>query len=217
MGKARLELTGKKFGKWTVIEYWCIIKNNTHWKCKCDCGTIRIVNGMSLVAKASQSCGCVQKEFISKLTERHGESRKGKATLEYVSWMSLKNRCNNKKGQNYKDYGGRGITVCDRWMQCFENFLEDMGRRPTPQHSIDRIENDKGYYKENCRWATGKVQTNNARSNVMIEYNGERMTASQWDDRLGFKKGTVWNRHYRGWDIQRIITQPIRKASGRFI
>lgn len=134
----------------------------------------------------------------------------GTHTPEYSTWGSMKERCLNKDSKAYPDYGGRGITICDRWMD-FANFLEDMGTRP-PGTTIDRIDNNKGYYKENCRWATQREQCNNKRNNIIIEHNGERMSVSQWSIRLGFKRTFIWARMSRGRTFEQAITGPFRKS-----
>ena len=124
---------------------------------------------------------------------------------EYYVWHSLKARCNCKTNKCYSFYGARGITVCDRWLQ-YKNFLADMGRRPTPKHTIERIDNSMGYSPDNCRWATMLEQSNNTRKNVWIEFNGNRKTLAQWERELEFSHGTIRTRLKRGWTIQDAIT-----------
>lgn len=109
----------------------------------------------------------------------------GKSTSEYTAWRTMRERCSKQDHHAYKDYGGRGINVCDRWKNNFDNFIDDMGLKPTPKHTLDRVDNNKDYSPENCRWATMKEQCNNRRSCVFVEYNGEIKTLSQWADVLG--------------------------------
>lgn len=135
----------------------------------------------------------------------HGEAGKNK-TKEYRTWAAVRNRCTNKKSKRYHEWGGRGITVCDRWSS-YQNFLEDMGRAPSPTHSIDRKENDKGYSKENCRWATPIEQSNNTRRTVMYEYLGEVRTIRGWCDIYGLRYKLVALRIWKGWTISRAITE----------
>lgn len=157
-------MIGKKFNRLLVIKKAPTQNNRLMWETKCDCGNFVIVSGTSLRIKHSKSCGCLQKEICSKLTSqrnfKHGLYKS--FTLEHVSWACMQKRCFYKKHKHYKYYGGRGITVCKRWKK-FENFLKDMGKKPTPKHSIDRVNNDKGYYPKNCRWATAKEQRANQR------------------------------------------------------
>lgn len=135
--------------------------------------------------------------------ERHGMADK----LIYSTWRNIKTRCYNKNTHNYKNYGGRGIVMCDRWLNSFSNFYEDMGDKPSSKYSIDRIDNDKGYSKENCRWASSKDQARNRSNNLILKYNGESMAAFDWCKRLGIRNQTLWIRLNRlGWSLERALT-----------
>jgi len=131
---------------------------------------------------------------------------------EYRTWKHIKERCNNKKCKAYKHYGGRGIKVCRRWENSYDYFLSDMGRAPSPAHSIERIDNNKGYSPDNCKWATLKEQMNNKRSNWVIEVFGENKTFAQWCELYNINPTTVRNRLFRkpGWDIERALTTPAK-------
>lgn len=126
------------------------------------------------------------------------ETRFNKNSPEYRAWYCMLMRCYNPKIKGYKDYGGRGITVCERWIRDYPAFLKDMGTRPTQSHSLERIENDKGYSPENCRWATKKEQQNNRRNNVQITHNGQTKTISQWADDFGVTRNVMYARYQRG-------------------
>jgi hypothetical protein len=150
-----IEMIGKRFGRWTVIKRAGTDKRGQIlWECICDCGNIRAINGWDLRNKKTKSCGCLRKEISTK----HGMS----AAQTYKSWANMKRRCNNPNNTHYENYGGRGIKIEDiRWLK-FENFFADMGERPEGC-SIDRRNNNLGYFKENCRWATSTVQSRNQR------------------------------------------------------
>lgn len=158
-GSAKFNLKDKKFGRWKVLEY----NGGSYWKCLCDCGKIKMVDGNSLRRGLSKSCGCLHKEIISKMGKdriRHGRSNKG--DLTYTSWQHMKRRVLNKNSPDFPNWGGRGIKVCERWIK-FENFLEDMGERPEGM-TLDRIDNDGNYEPSNCKWSTRKEQNRNKRN-----------------------------------------------------
>jgi len=136
------------------------------------------------------------------MKKTHGACR----STEYSIWQNMKNRCKNL---NDSRYGGRGIFVCDRWLNSFDNFLSDMGRRPNIMFSIERISNDKGYSPENCRWATKKEQSANRRSNIKIEYNGESMILSEWAKKINIPYPTLLNRVNKKWTIEDAFTTPV--------
>lgn len=184
-----IDLAGKRFGKLTVI---CRVQNNKHrqpqWKCICDCGNETIVVGQKLRNGITKSCGCLVHE--QKTAFKHGMT----GTVLHNRWLNMKSRCYNPRNKRYDRYGGRGIFVCDEWLD-FQNFYDwAISNGFSEELSLDRIDNDKGYSPENCRWATPRQQANNTRRNVFVEYMGQRKTVAEWCRELGLDKRTVYSR-----------------------
>ncbi len=198
-------LTGAIFGKWTVLEYAGPGSDGATWKCVCECGTSRVVISHSLLNGKSASCGCWQRERMAVTSRRHGHQSGGKQSPTYKSWRNMLNRCNNAKHPSYRNYGGKGIAVCETWTS-FDVFLADMGVRPDGE-TLDRIKSDAGYSKENCRWCSMKEQANNRSNNHFLELNGERRTVAQWAEHLGIKVGTIAGRLHRGATDEQALRQ----------
>jgi len=160
----RMDLVGQKYGRLTVLEEVpkpdsLKGKYRRYWNCKCDCGNEKTVEHGRLRCGMTKSCGCLSIETVRDRSITHNMS----SSSEYQCWSTMKKRCYNPNSHKYKDYGARGILVCDRWLNSFENFIEDMGLKPSPGHSIDRVYNEKGYFKDNCRWANHRQQAINRR------------------------------------------------------
>jgi len=161
----RLEI-GVKFGRWSVLKLSDVVKSKPQYLCRCDCGTTKVVDGFNLTYGKSSNCGCEKKKNWHSIISRHGDGKESARAREYIAWCHIKSRCNNPNTERYPSYGGRGIKVCDRWLNSYENFLADMGRKPSAKHSIDRINVDGNYEPANCRWATDHEQRMNKRPRV---------------------------------------------------
>lgn len=183
-------------------------------KFKCSCGKEFITRIESVINLRTNSCGCQTKQLASKVRTIHGGSTGGKKTPEYNSWQAMYARCYNSKHQNYHRYQQLGITICDEWKNSFVNFIKDMGLKPSPTHTLDRIDNTKGYYKENCRWATPTEQARNKRDTHFVEYNGETKSIAEWGDVLGVNFRVLYRRiiHLK-WDVEKAFTTPINQKN----
>lgn len=197
----RIDLTGQRFGRWKVLFF----SHNIHgkiglWACRCECGTERLVRGVALRHKLSKSCGCLAKDQSTK----HGHWQ----SPTYESWHKLIQRTTNPNNTSYRRYGGRGITVCKEWLQ-FENFLRDMGKRPSKDYSIERIDNNLGYAPSNCKWATKTEQMNNTSRNIYLTWGGHTLTKAQWARKINMNPITLDARLRAGWSIEDALTRPV--------
>lgn len=204
---AMLKLDGQRFGRLTVVRQDSIrAKGFVRWVCLCDCGAECVVKGRHLATGKTRSCGCLMRDKAreaAQKTRTHGYSK----TPLYRVWAAIKN-------SRTRDPRYARVQLCDRWKK-FENFLADMGDRPSNDHSVERIDNDGAYSPENCRWATQKEQMNNTRSNVFLEWNGQRKTLKQWSEHLGLSYPALGARIRAGWPVERALTQPLQPRPRR--
>lgn len=191
------DLTGQKFELITVLGFNHSTNGRTFWLCQCDCGN-KVVKRSDCV-KIDTSCGCYHRAAVTKHNLCHSS--------EYKSYQAIIQRCTNENSLYYPGYGGRGITICDRWLNSFENFFSDMGKRPKGL-SLERIDNNKGYEPGNCKWATKLEQDNNRRSNTFLTCGGKTQTIAQWTREKDLRKNNIEGRLKLGWSIDRAINTP---------
>jgi len=210
----RMNITsGDRFQRWTIIKE--VESRRTpsgspqrQFLCKCDCGTERVVI-LTRLTQGSNSCGCYKKIRTAETFTKHGMCK----TPEYRTWCHMIGRCTNPKDKNYKDYGGRGINVCEEWRE-FENFYKDMGDRPKGM-SLERKDNSEDYNPENCTWASFKKQMRNRRNTIFITYKGETKSICDWADDIGILRSTLVGRVRNKWSAERTLTEPPYTAQRR--
>lgn len=193
---------GDKYGRLTAVKHSHKVKTHQHWFFKCSCGNEKVICVDSVKSGKTKSCGCLRKEQAKK-QGKNNTTHGMKGTRAYKSWQAMKQRCLNKNCSAYKNYGGRGITICTEWLESFENFYEDIGERPEGK-SLDRIKNNLGYYKSNCKWSTRKEQNNNTRQNRLLTYKGKTQTLAQWSEELGISYNIIWKRLRRDWSVEKV-------------
>ncbi len=200
------EPIGTRFGRLVIADYVGLQgDSNKHaYQCLCDCGVEIVARRNNLLGGGTQSCGCFKSDRTKEAKTIHG---RGVDDPTYLSWSAMRARCTNEKSTHYHRYGGRGISVCERW-DSFINFLEDMGERPS-ETTLDRINNDGNYSKDNCRWATNYEQSRNKSQNRIIEIDGEKMILTDWAERFGIKMLVVFKRIQRGWSEIDALSKPI--------
>lgn len=189
---------GDRHGRLTVLGV-----EGDSYRCQCDCGQTSLVRHSRWIKKVTRSCGCLTREAIASVNRSHEMCR----TPTYRSWCGIIERTTKPTSKMYFEYGGRGITVCDRWLG-FANFLDDMGVRPDGT-SIDRINNDAGYEPGNCRWATRSEQNRNTRRTVMLTFHGRTLSMPDWSEETGVPYYALRNRISRGWPVEDALTWPL--------
>lgn len=201
------DLTGMRFSRLTVLEFAGKIfypNGSTRcWRCACDCGRIVVISGTA-AKRANASCGCLGKQLSSYATKTHGMSQ----SPEYKTWIGMLSRCENPNAHAFESYGGRGITVCERWHK-FEHFYEDMGARPRGL-TLERRDNNLGYSKDNCYWATRTEQQRNRRNSRLLTLNGTTLCLTGWAEKNGVKKSCLRMRLKKGWPVERALSEPAR-------
>lgn len=204
-----VDITGMRFGRLTAVRReYCHKTRGWHWRCACDCGT-EIVAWLGNLRKGNtKSCGCLKRDTTRARSITHGD----KGSSEYMTWADMIGRCHRPAHKTFANYGGRGIAVCRRWRK-FENFLADMGRRPSIQHSIERVDNNKGYSPENCTWATRQEQCRNRRTNRVIDTPKGPMLLCEAEEISGISASTLWKRLKRGWPVKRLFDPSNRRST----
>lgn len=215
------DLTGRRFGRLVVLGWAGYSKQNAAWVCRCDCGGEKIAGGGNLVGGRTQSCGCLFRENLSKAGSATFLARDTKRHPEYKVWLAMLARCHDPDNRQFPDYGARGITVCERWRvgengaHGFNLFMLDMGSRPTARHTIDRIDNDRGYSPDNCAWRTRTEQARNRRNTVTVHFNGADMPLAAACELAGLPHRLVYRRIWGGMSAERALTQPARQGDYR--
>lgn len=203
MGK-KIDITGKKYGRLEVVSK---AEGKTMWLCKCDCGNLKIVKREYLTKGETISCGCYATEVRKTLHRTHGKSKKG----IYNIWAGIKARCYNENNEAYPDYGGRGIVMQEEWRFDFQKFYDDMIEGYEPGLTIERIDVNKGYFKDNLTWIPRSMQASNTRRNVRLTHKGETMIVRDWAIKLGVRSGMIYLRLRRGLPIEEVLSPVIKK------
>ena len=213
MNTGRKDILGQRFGRLLVLSYdHTNNEGKAMWRCRCDCGVEKVISGKRMRTGEVQSCGCFGNErrnaALRTASIRHGHASHVARTKVYRAWIGMMSRCSNPNAQSYKHYGGRGISVCERW-RVFENFLADMGE-PSAGLSLDRYPDQNGNYEPgNCRWATWLEQENNRRNNRWVTWNGQDLTLAQLIRLTGINERTFHARLRRGWSLEQAVTIPV--------
>lgn len=216
-----VDLTGLRFGRLLVVESaGRNAKNDAIWKCVCQPGCDKevVVLGSKLTSGHTRSCGCLQKEtVVLKNTTHGGRTKKLKHTKESRAHHNIITRCCCPTNKDYPNYGGRGIKICDRWMNSFADFLSDVGYAPSPKHSLDRIDVDGNYEPGNVKWSTWAEQSTNKRNTVYVEFRGEIVSLRLLADRFSLKRGLLFDRYQSGDTGEDLIRPPRAKRQNNTV
>lgn len=193
-----------RYGTWNVVD-----ATGRAWLCRCDCGTERRVVRSDLQSGRSKNCGCVRRSALPTAAKKANTTHGMEKSAEYRTWIDMRRRCHDPRRPDFKNYGARGITVCEEWRGSFEAFYRDMGPRPTG-HTLDRLQNSGPYEKKNCVWATRKKQERNKRTSRIIEIDGKRMTVAEACEVYSIKPNTANNRlNTMGWSVEDTFKRPL--------
>ena len=205
-------LIGRPFGRLKVIAFVRYDRfRQPHWQCQCQCGNTVIVPSSKLRYKHTRSCGCLRRDVSRARHLTHGKSD----SPEFRIWWGMLERCEDPRKKAYERYGARGITVCEAW-HVFATFFADMGPRPTPQHSLERLKNDQGYFPDNCIWGTPSIQSRNTCRNNMLTYHGKTQCLEDWARETGLHRATILGRLRRWWTIEEALTRPPRSSRRQY-
>lgn len=209
---AALNISDQRFGRLVAVEsVGSNLTNGRQWLCACDCGASCVVPAGRLRAGKTRSCGCLNDETRGKQCVARNTKHGMREHELYHIWWAMICRCENPLTDGYHRYGGRGISVCDRWRHDFALFVQDMGARPSSKYSIDRIDSNGNYCPENCRWSTMKEQQRNRSTNRLVTYHGETKILIEWSEQLGMSYNVIRDRLHRGWTPDRAFETPVMK------
>jgi hypothetical protein len=212
-GPRFINILGHEYGRLTVIALYGEkgTQKSSHWTCKCKCGKVKIVRGSHLRTGRVVSCGCFKDENTGERFTTHGKTKSRNIPAEFNIWQGMIERCHNPSSMSFKNYGGRGIFVCDEWRNNFPAFMAYIGQRPSLKHSVDRINTNLGYQPGNVRWATHKEQARNTRTNCILTYNGESKCLAEWAEIVKIPYHTIKARKNRyQWCDSCCLTIPVR-------
>ncbi len=200
-----VDLTGVRFERLTVVSEHGRQNGHVTWLCRCDCGNETVACSGDLKQRKTRSCGCLHNEMVAQITKSHEMAN----TRLYNIWANMKQRCSNPNASSYEDYGGRGITICDEWLDPDNFFKWALSSGYDKKLTLDRIDVDGNYEPSNCRWVTVKKQNNNRRSNHNLTFNGETHNMQEWSEITGISRSAIKGRLNRGWTIEEALTKEV--------
>ena len=214
------DISGRRYGRLVAVRQVSSDgERPTVWLFRCDCGAEKELASTNVIQGSTRSCGCLRREVSGETQLRHGTARRGKKTSEYATWHNIRSRCYSPKNRSYADYGGRGIRVCDRWLNGdgklsgYECFLADMKEKPTPRHTVERIDNDGPYSPDNCVWGIRRAQSRNKRTTIRVVFRGRDVALIDLCDELGLRYRRVADRMRKGWPLESALFLPPRQTT----